>query len=298
MADASSAAPGAADQDYSVLEGKGLAGPNILLNAESGAGKTYSLGTAVDWAEKNGLEVFYADIENSLETLLGYWRDRNLPVPKCLRWCQLTVRPVSLMQMLSAAKDTGDLSYKLLTQREDNQRGGDNNPFWKILGALNDFKDDRTGKNFGPVEKFGPDKIFMLDSFTELSNAATKMVIGSRSTMAPPDYGVAQNHLMNFLRLCCHGMTCSFIMTSHPARDKDEITGSVQTTIKTVGTAIQPEIPPLFSDVLYGVRSAAEFSWSTAEYGVVAKTRYLGYRKGIKPDFGQIFDLWKKRGGK
>ncbi len=284
---------------YSELMDKGLAGPNILENGESGVGKTYSLGTLVDWAAKQTppMECFYLDIENSLETLLGYWRDRGLPVPANLHWHQIKAAPVSLSQMLSGAKDTGDLSYELLTKKQDVNRGT-NNPFYKILTAMSDFKDDRTGKTFGPVDKFGVDKIFMLDSFTELSNAAAKMVIGARPTMAPPDYGVAQNHLMNFLRLCTQGMACTFVMTAHPTREKNEMTGTVHTTIKTVGTAIQAEIPPLFSDVIYAVREGNKFSWDTAAYGVVTKTRYLGYKSGINPDFGQIMDMWKKRGAK
>ena len=282
---------------YDQLLDKGLAGPNILLNGESGVGKTYSLGTLVDWAAANSFEVFYFDIENSLETLLGYWKDKGAEVPACLHWHQLKTIPVSLNQMLRAAKDTGDLSYELLTKRQDPDRGG-NNPFHKILAAMADFKDDRTGKSYGPVDKFGAKSIFILDSFTELSNAAAKMQIGSRSTMAPPDYGVAQNHLMNFVRLCTQGMTCTFVMTSHPSRDKDEVTGSVRTSIKTIGTAIQPEIPPLFSDVIYAMREGNKFTWDTAAYGVVTKTRYLGYKANITPDFGQIMELWKKRGAK
>lgn len=282
---------------YDELEAKGLAGPNILLNGESGVGKTFALGTFIDWCQKNGIEPFYFDIERSLETLLGYWRDKGVEIPSCLHWHQTTVAPVTLAQMLTAAKDTGDLSYEMLTKRKDPNRGA-NNSFWKILAAMSNFKDDRTKKEFGPVDKFGVDKAFILDSFTELSNAAAKMQIGSASTMAPPDYGVAQNHLMNFLRLCTQGMSCTFVMTAHPSRDKDEVTGTVRTSIKTVGTAIQPEIPPLFSDVIYAVREGNKFSWDTAAYGVVTKTRYLGYKAGISPDFGQIMDLWRKRGAK
>lgn len=296
-----------ATDDYSVLLAKGLAGPNILVNGDSGTGKTFSLGTAVDWAQRNGVEAFYLDIENSLETLLGYWRDTKLPpflrdkpaeIPACLHWCQMQVAPVSLTQMISAARDTGDLSYELLTKKADTNRGGENNPFWKILVALSNFKDDRTGKSFGAVDKFGVDKMFILDSFTALSNAAAKMQIGGKPTMAPPDYGVAQNHLMNFIRLLCHGTPCIFIMTAHPARDKDAVTERIVTSIKTIGTAIQPEIPPLFSDMLYAVREGNKFTWDTAAYGVVTKTRYLGYRAGITPDFGQILDAWKQRAGK
>jgi archaellum biogenesis ATPase FlaH len=284
-------------EDYAAKLEKGLAGPNILVNGESGVGKTYSLGTLVDWCQRNGYEAFYLDIENSLETLLGYWRDRNLPVPECLHWHQLKSSPVSLTQMLSAAKDTGDLSYEMLTKKMDFNRGS-NNHFWTILSTMADFKDDRTGKSFGPVDKFTVKQVFMLDSFTELSNAAAKMVIGSKPTMAPPEYGVAQNHLMNFVRLCTQGIPCTFVMTAHPTRDKDEVTGTVRTSIKTVGTAIQPEIPPLFSDMIYAVREGSKFTWDTAAYGVVTKTRYLGYRAGITQDFGQIMDLWLKRGAR
>lgn len=278
-------------------EEKSLAGPNILENGEAGTGKTYSLGTLVDWCAEHGKQAFYLDIENSLETLLGYWTDRGLKVPDCLHWHQVITAPVSLAQMVKGAKDTGDLSLELIAKSLDAARG-QNNPFWKILTACSNFVDDRTGELFGPVDKFGTDKVFMLDSFTELSNAAAKMVIGSKPTMSLPDYGLAQNHLMNFLRLCTHGIPCTFVMTSHPVRDKDEISGAVRTTIKTVGTAIQPEIPPLFSDVIYAVREGDKFYWDTAAYGVVTKTRSLGYRSKIEPNFAQIMDLWLKRGGK
>lgn len=276
---------------------KSLSGPNILLNGEAGTGKTYSLGTLGDWCARTGKDLFYLDIENSLETLLGYWKDKGQDVPACIHWHQSGTPPVGLAQLLKGAKDTGDLSYESLTKSMDPNRG-QNNAFWRILSACTDFPDDRTGKKFGPVDKFGLDKVFVLDSFTELSNAAAKMVIGSKPTMAPPEYGVAQNHLMNFLRLCTQGIPCTFVMTAHPVRDKDEISGAVKTTIKTIGTAIQPEIPPLFSDVIYTVREADKFYWDTAAYGVVTKTRSLGYRSKINPDFGQIMDLWMKRGGK
>lgn len=282
---------------YEELIAKGIAGPNVLLNGEAGTGKTYALGTLVDWCQANGKEAFYLDIEGSLETLLGYWADRKLSIPPCLRWCQIKVAPVTLAQMMKGAKDAGDLSYELITKSIDPNRG-QNNAFLAILNSMADFKDDRTGKPFGSVEKFGVDRVFMLDSFTELSNAAAKMVIGSKPTMAPPEYGMAQNHLMNFLRLCCHGMSCTFVMTSHPVRDKDEMSGMVKTTIKTVGTAIQPEIPPLFSDVIFSVREAEKFYWDTAAYGVVTKTRSLGYKSKITPDFKLIMDTWKGRGGK
>jgi hypothetical protein len=277
-----------------------LAGPNICLLGEGGTGKTYSLGTLADWCQLHQKEMFVLFVENSLETLLGYWKDRGLEVPACLHWHQTHTKAVSLTQMVKVANDVGFFSYELLTKMSDNNRGGDNNAFWRILSACSNFKDDRTGKDFGPVDKFGLDKVFALDSFTELGNAAAKMIIGSKPTMAPPEYGVAQNNIMNFIRLCTQGLSCTFIMTAHPQRDKDEISGSIKTTISTggIGTAIIPQIPPLFSDMIWTVREGDRFFWDTAAYGVTTKTRSLGYRSKIEPNFAQIMDLWLKRGGK
>lgn len=277
-----------------------LAGPNILLLGDGGTGKTFSLGTLADWCQANGKEMFVLFTENSLETLLGYWRDRKLEVPSCLHWHQCQTRAVGLTQMIQAAKNVGELSYELLTKMQDGNRGGENNAFWRILSAYANFKDDRTGKEYGPVDKFGLDKVFGLDSFTELGNAAGKMVIGSKPTMAPPEYGVAQNNVMNFMRLCTQAALCTFVMTAHPSKEKNELTGGVTTTLSTggIGTAIIPQIPPLFSDMLWCVREGDKFTWDLSAYGVTVKTRSLGYKKDIKPDLGQLMELWKARGGK
>ena len=276
---------------------RALIGPKIELLGESGTGKTYSLGTLVDWCQEHGKEAFYLGVENSLETLLGYWRDRKLEIPACLHWHQTVTQPLTLASLLQAADNVGKLSYEAITKMVDPNRY-QNNAFWKILAACSDFPDDRTGKKFGPVDKWSADRVLMLDSFTELSNAAMKMVIGAKPTAAPPDYGVAQNNLMNFLRLCTQGIPCTFIMTAHPARDKDELTGTTKIQTATVGTAIQGQIPPLFSDVIWTVREGDKFFWDTAAYGVTTKTRSLGYRSKIDPDFKQIMNLWLQRGGK
>ena len=66
---------------------------------------------------------------------------------------------------------------EMLTKLTDPQRGA-NNAFLSILKACADFPDDRTGQKFGPVDAWGLDRIFIIDSLTELSNAAMKMQIG------------------------------------------------------------------------------------------------------------------------
>jgi hypothetical protein len=277
---------------------KPLYGPNILLMGPSGTGKTFAIGTLVDWAAANSKEVFILFTENGLETLLGYWRDKNLAVPSCLYWHQQLTVPLSLKSMMTGAELVGKSSYEMLTKMQDANRSGDNNSFFKILQSCADFTDDRTGKKFGPIDSFGLDKIFIIDSLTELSVAAMKMQVGIKPMAAPQDYGVAQQYIIGFLRLATQGIPCTFVITAHVDRILDTVTQETKTMVKSAGKALADEIPALFSDVIYTTREGDKFYWDTAKFGVDTKTRSLGYRSKINPDFGQIMDLWKKRGGK
>lgn len=274
-----------------------LAGPKVLLEGPSGTGKTHSLGTLVDWASANGKEVFTLFTESGTEVLLGYWRDRNTEPPTCLHWHQELTTPIGLKALTKAADNVGKMSYKMVTEMVDPDRA-QNNAFYKILGSCADFKDDRTGKSFGPIDAFGVDKVFVIDSLSELSNACMKMVIGSKPTASQPDYGVAQNNLMNFLRLCTQGLQCTFVMTAHVDRQEDTVTGTTKIMTKSIGKALAGDIPQLFSDVILTVRTGDKFTWDTAAYGVDTKTRSLGYRSGIEPNFALIMDKWVTRGGK
>jgi hypothetical protein len=271
-----------------------LFGPKILLEGPSGTGKTYAIGTLTDWAAARDISVRVLFVENGLEALQGYWVDAGKPIPPNLAWHSMAIKPLSLASLMSAADDVGKLSYEALTKKIDHNRGG-NNAFHRILATCAEFPDDRTGTKMGAVDTWGADTVFVIDSLSELSNAAMKMVIGSKPTAAPPDYGVAQNNLMNFLRLITQGCRCIFAMTAHVDRDKDEVTGTTRVMTKSIGKALYGDIPPLFSDVIFTVREADKFYWDTAAYGVDTKTRSLGYRSKIEPNFALILDKWEAR---
>lgn len=274
-----------------------LIGPKVLLEGPSGTGKTYALGKLVEWAaaQTPAVEVFVLFTENGLETLLGYWKDRGLEVPSNLHWHSTLTKPLSIASLMDAADKVGKLSYESITKMVDANRGGENNAFYKILAACANFPDDRTGKTFGAIDAFGADKIFVIDSLSELANAAFKMVVGSKPTASMPDYGVAQNNLMNFLRLCTQGLQCTFVMTAHVDRLQDEITGGVKLMTKSIGKAMANDIPQLFSDVIYTVREGTQFFWDTAAANVDVKTRNLPIAAKQPPDFGTIMTKWKVR---
>jgi len=277
-----------------------LAGPKVLLEGPTGTGKTYALGGLVDWAARQTpvIDVFVLFTENGLETLLGYWKDKGKPVPSNLHYHVVLTKPISLKNLMVAADNVGKLSYELITKMVDTNRGGENNAFYKILSACSDFTDDRTGQKFGAIDTWGVNRIFAIDSLSETANACMKMVIGNKPTASQPDYGVAQNNLMNFLRLCTQGLKCTFVMTAHVTRETDEITGGVKLMTAAIGKALASEIPKLFSDTIYTVREGAAFYWDTAAANVDVKTRSLPIQSKLPPEFSSIMDKWVARNKK
>jgi len=278
-------------------DSRSLIGPKVCIMGLGGTGKTYSLGTLADWCAKNNFELAILFTESGLESFLGYFRDKGQEPPACIYWHQQVTRPIALKTLIEQADKVGRLTYEALAKSTDSNRGGESNAFWKILQSCADFKDDRTGKSLGSLDTFPANRIFAMDSLTETANASMKMQIGSRPMASPGDYGVAQNNLMNFLRLCTQGIECPFVMTAHVDRETDAVTQTAKIMIKAIGKALATEIPTLFSDVIYAVREGGKFTWDTAAYGVDTKTRSLGYRSGIDPNFAAIFDIWKKRSG-
>jgi hypothetical protein len=103
----------------------GLFGPNIMIEGPSGTGKTWSLGTLVEWAQTHGFKVRVLFAESGLETLLGYWTDINLApfqrkepaaVPGCLAWHQQLTTPIGLAQLLKAADNVGKIVLDALVE--------------------------------------------------------------------------------------------------------------------------------------------------------------------------------------
>lgn len=276
---------------------KSLAGPKVLLMGPAGTGKTYSLGTLADWAVAHQKQMGVIFIEQGADAFAGYWTDRGLSVPPGVYWHTVDAPPLMLADLMKGSKDAASMSYEILSKMVDPNRA-QRNAYYKILEALSAFKDDRSGKLLGAVDKWETDWVLGIDGLSEMANAAMKMVIGNKPTASQPDYMVAQNNLMNLLRLLTQGVRCTLALTAHVDRETDVITGGTKIMVSAIGKAISPNIPALFSDVIYTVREGDKFYWDTAAFGVDTKTRSLGYRSKIDPNFGQIMDLWLKRGGK
>lgn len=266
-----------------------IAGPNILLEGDAGTGKTRSIATLVEC----GIEVFYLGIEQGIESLFRYWTDQGKPIPQNLHWHKIDPPKITFKELAEQALKVNTLSYESLGKQVDTNRHM-HNLFIKVNESFNDFPDDRTGRKFGAVDSWGPDRAVVVDGLTGLSRAAMSLTVGGKAIKNPGDYGIAQGQLEGYLRLICDHCRCWFVLLAHVEKEIDPVLGGMKITVSTVGQKLAPLIPPMFADVIYCIRDGKNWSWNTSGAGVVTKARNLPWAEGMKPDFRVIYDSWKK----
>lgn len=270
-----------------------LPGVNILLEGPAGTGKTHALGTIAD----AGVELFLLFTESGLETALGYWTDRGLEVPPNVHWHVLQ-RPSGGFENLAAAADSiNRLPMDALFKMSDPNRAK-NNHFVTLLKTLSNFEDHRTSQKFGAVDSWGPDRCLAIDSLSGINPIAMSLVVGGKPVKSQADWGIAMDQIERLLRQLTDGCKCHFVITAHIERETDMVLGGSKLTVSTLGRALAPKIPPMFSDVILSQREAARFMWSTANTQADLKARNLPIAEGIAPDFAPIFAKWQSRGGK
>jgi hypothetical protein len=266
---------------------------NVLVEGPTGTGKTHVLGTL----PQPGLETFALFTESGLESFLGYWTDRGADIPPNVHWHILEPAKTDFNTLASTAERINTVAQETLHKMQDVNRS-QHNQFVGLLRSLADFPDDRTGKKFGPVDSWGPDRVLALDSLTGINPIALSLVVGGKPVKSQADWGIAQDQIEKLIRMLCDGCKCHFVLTAHVERETDQVFGGVKVTVSTLGRALAPKLPPMFSDVILSIREGTKFSWSTANAVADLKTRNLPLAEGIQPDFKQIFDKWISRGGR
>lgn len=267
-----------------------MPGINVLLMGPAGTGKTHSIGTLVD----TGLEVFYLALEPGLESLKGYYTDQGKPIPPNLHWHTLAASTTSFLDMAESAKKVNTLSVDALSKMVDPKRSS-HNQFIGLLTALSDFPDDRTGKKFGAVDSWRPDRVLVTDGLTGVNNASMAMLVGGKPVKSQSDWGMAQDQVERLLRKLCEACACHFVLLSHVERETDLINGGSKITVATLGKALAPKIPSMFSDVILTSRNVTTWTWDTANPMADLKTRNLPIKSDNKPDFGPIIAKWRAR---
>lgn len=267
-----------------------MAAPNILLMGPAGTGKTHSIATLVE----SGIEVFYVGLENGLESLLGFWADKGKPVPDNLHWNIIDAPKASFEELASIASNVNTMSLESLAKLSDKNRTKYDQMI-RIYQNFNNFKDQRTGKEFGAVETWGPERAIVIDGLTGLNAAAMANVIGGKPVRSMPDWQLAQDTVEKCLRKLCDDCKCWFVLIAHVEREQDMVLGGIKLMPSTLGKALAPKLSPMFSDVILTVREGTKWTWDCASSMADVKARNLPWASGITPDFGPIVKKWKAR---
>lgn len=267
-----------------------LPGVNVLLMGPSGTGKTYSIGTLVDL----GVDVFYLALESGMESLLGYWTDHGKEIPKNLHWHKVSAPSASFTDMIANAKNINMLNLDSLAKMSDPNKSK-HNQFVSLLEALNNFPDDRTGEKFGPVNSWDQSRVLVIDGATGISQCAMALVVGGKAVRNQSDWGIAQDQVEKLIRMLCDNCACHFVLLAHVERETDAILGGVKLMVSTLGKALAPKLPAMFSDVILSERQGDKWSWNTASTMADIKTRNLPIQATNPSDFKNIFDKWVSR---
>jgi hypothetical protein len=271
---------------------KSLPGVNILLMGPAGTGKTYSIGTMVD----AGIEVFYLGLEPGIESLLAYWKDNGKEIPENVHWHTLDAPKASFTELIDAATKINTMQLDTLAKMQDPHRSK-HNQFIKMLEALNDFPDDHSGQRFGCVDTWGPSRCLVVDGMAGLARAALALVVGGKPVKNQSDWGIAQDSVEKIVRMWTDHCKCHFVLIAHVEREQDAILGGVKLMVSTLGKALAPKLPPMFSDVILTERSGSNFTWNTGSAMADVKTRNLAIAEKLPADFRNIISKWKSRGG-
>lgn len=262
-----------------------LPGVNVMLMGASGSGKTTSIKTLIN----QGITPFCIFTEPGFEVL------GDVP-PDKLKWHYIKPADQPWAAMLDAAKKVNELSFESLTKVVDpNKR--EYKQFEDLLTSLNSFTDDRTGEKFGDCTTWGTDRAIVLDTLSGVSIMAMNLVVGGKPVRHQGEWGIAMNLLENLIQKLCTDTKCHFILLAHVERELDEAVGGSKLMASTLGKKLAPKIPRFFSDVVLSQKEGTKYTWSTAALGADLKARNLPDRDGLSPDFGQIIESWKRRGG-
>ena len=260
-----------------------IPGANILLVGATGTGKTHSIRTLCDL----GLEVFVVFTEPGMEVLA------DIPSDK-LHWKYIAPSTPEWTDMIDSANKINKMTFKSLTDLSDINKSK-YTEFLDLLTTLSNFKDDRTGKEYGAVDSWGPERVLVVDSLSGLNIMAMNLVTGSKPVKSMADWGVAIDNLERLITKLCVDTKCHFVLTAHLERETDETTGGSSLMAATLGRKLAPKLPRFFSDVIHVKRDGGKFLWSTASINVDLKARNLPLADNLNPSFVPIIESWRKR---
>ena len=262
-----------------------IPGWNALLMGDSGAGKTTTLRTLV---EECGLELFTIFTEPGMDLLA------DLPPEKC-RWAYIPPGTGDFTTMLDQVTKAQKMSWDLMSKMTSDPNKSKYMGLVKLLTTLANFKDDRTGEEFGPVDSWDTNRVLAIDSLSGINTMAMQFATGQSIARSQPQWGAAMSTELNLINKLCYDTKCHFVLTAPLDKQIDQIHGGQIIQANALGQKNAPEIPKNFTDVILQVNDAGKFRWSTMQSNVAVKGRNLPLSDKLAPTFKDLHGNWCKR---
>src|SRR5262245_55210484 len=146
--------------------------PSVLLQGAPGTGKSHSLSTIME----SGLELFLIVTEpNGLEAVVEAMTKKNIPADR-LKFHVVEPAREGFDGLANMALKVTQMGFEGLSKVAPTERS--KAQFLEVVATLGNFRDDRTGEAFGPVNSFGPKRAVALDSLSGLNLMAMDLTIG------------------------------------------------------------------------------------------------------------------------
>ena len=266
-------------------------GPKTLLLGGVGAGKTWSLSTIVE----AGYELFVIITDpGGEETLIDSIKAKDLPFDN-VHWAYCASATPSWDTMLEIARKISLLTYEDLGKLKSGIGKADYRQWMQFLELCANFKCDRTGEEYGPIDSWGPERVFVIDSLSGLNTMAKTLAVGAKPTMHQGEWGVAMGVIEGYLQKLTGDVKCPVVVTAHLEREVDEVIGSTVLMVSTLGRKLAPKVPRDFSEVVHAWRDGTDFFWSTTTSNMALKTRTLPMKDKLLPSFEPLLRRYEER---
>lgn len=268
-----------------------LSGPKVLLQGEMGSGKTTSIRTLYDL----GYEIFVLSVEPGIGDILG-----DLPAER-VHWTYVPPVTPDFNVLRTQAKMLMDTHYDVI-QKMGGVNKANHQEFFKLLNAVNNFKCDRTGLEYGDVGTWGADRVFVIDSLSGVTKIAIAHNVGDKPFLELRDYSATHWLISNFVNGVISATKAWVVMTAHLERETDPTTGRTELMVSTAGKALAPVLPRYFSDVILAkqivTNNQATWRWDTLSDMARVKSRNLPLQPGLPANFKDLHENWLNKTSK
>jgi hypothetical protein len=166
----------------------------------------------------------------------------------------------------------------------------------KVVSLLRNFKCERTGEDFGPIDDFDDSWAFVMDSVSGLNTMSLDMMVGTKPAAHEGEWGIAMNMEEKLITTIIGDCRCFICITAHPDKQVSELTGMREVLPQFLGRKLAPRTPRIFSDVIMTKKDTlGNFHWSTLEADTVLKHRNVAMSDKLDPSFVPIVNRYHER---